>query len=103
VTATIPVIAVDGLAKTYGSVAALKGISFTIEPGEVFGLLGPDGAGKSSLMQILAGVLRPNGGSATVAGQDVIAQPEAVKSRIGFMPQGLGLNLYDSLSVLEII
>ena len=101
VTATIPVIAVDGLAKTYGSVAALKGISFTIGPGEVFGLLGPDGAGKSSLMQILAGVLRPNGGSATVAGQDVIAQPEAVKSRIGFMPQGLGLNLYDSLSVLE--
>ncbi len=91
----------DDLAKTYGSAAALQGISFTIRAGEVFGLLGPDGAGKSSLMQILAGVLRPNGGSATVAGQDVIAQPEAIKSRIGFMPQGLGLNLYDNLSVLE--
>jgi ABC-2 type transport system ATP-binding protein len=101
VTETIPVIEVKDLAKTYGSAAALQGISFSIRAGEVFGLLGPDGAGKSSLMQILAGVLRPNGGSATVAGRDVTAQPEAVKTRIGFMPQGLGLNLYDNLSVLE--
>jgi ABC-type multidrug transport system ATPase subunit len=101
VTQTPPIIAVHDLAKMYGTSPAVRGISFTIRAGEVFGLLGPDGAGKSSLMQILAGVLRPNGGAATVAGQDVVANPEAVKTRIGFMPQGLGLNLYDNLSVQE--
>jgi ABC-type multidrug transport system ATPase subunit len=101
VTESPPVIAVHEITKRYGSSPAIQGISFTIRAGEVFGLLGPDGAGKSSLMQILAGVLRPNGGSATVAGQDVVADPEAVKNRIGFMPQGLGLNLYDNLSVQE--
>ncbi len=101
VTETPPIIAVHDLAKMYGTSPAVRGISFTIRAGEVFGLLGPDGAGKSSLMQILAGVLRPNGGAATVAGQDVVADPEAVKTRIGFMPQGLGLNLYDNLSVQE--
>ena len=101
VTETPPIIAVHDLAKMYGTSPAIQGISFTIRAGEVFGLLGPDGAGKSSLMQILAGVLRPNGGAATVAGQDVVADPEAVKTRIGFMPQGLGLNLYDNLSVQE--
>ena len=101
VTETPPIIAVHDLAKMYGTSPAIQGISFTIRAGEVFGLLGPDGAGKSSLMQILAGVLRPNGGAATVAGKDVVADPEAVKTRIGFMPQGLGLNLYDNLSVQE--
>jgi ABC-type multidrug transport system ATPase subunit len=101
VTEPPPLIAVHDLAKRYGPLPALQGISFSIRAGEVFGLLGPDGAGKSSLMQILAGVLRPNGGSATVAGQDVATDPEAVKIRIGFMPQGLGLNLYDNLSVRE--
>jgi ABC-type multidrug transport system ATPase subunit len=101
VTQTTPIIAVHDLAKMYGTSPAIQGISFTIRAGEVFGLLGPDGAGKSSLMQILAGVLRPDGGAATVAGKDVVADPEAVKNRIGFMPQGLGLNLYDNLSVQE--
>jgi ABC-type multidrug transport system ATPase subunit len=101
VTETPPIIAVHDLAKMYGTSPAVRGISFTIRAGEVFGLLGPDGAGKSSLMQILAGVLRPDGGAATVAGKDVVADPEAVKNRIGFMPQGLGLNLYDNLSVQE--
>ncbi len=101
VTEPPPIIEVHDLAKNYGASPAIQGISFTIRAGEVFGLLGPDGAGKSSLMQILAGVLRPHGGAATVAGQDVVADPEAVKTRIGFMPQGLGLNLYDNLSVQE--
>jgi len=67
----------------------------------VFGLLGPDGAGKSSIIQMLTGVLTPSGGKAQVAGWDVFANPEPVKALIGYMPQGLGLNLYDALSVDE--
>ncbi len=101
VTGPPPIIEVHELAKSYRQSPAVQGISFAIQAGEVFGLLGPDGAGKSSLMQMLSGVLRPSSGEATVAGHDVIADPEAVKSRIGYMPQGLGLNLYDNLSVQE--
>lgn len=67
----------------------------------MFGLLGPDGAGKSSIIQMLTGVLTPSGGEAQVAGWDVFANPEPVKALIGYMPQGLGLNLYDALSVDE--
>ena len=65
------------------------------------GLIGPDGAGKTSVLQILAGVLGADAGTASVAGVDVVRDPEAVKHLIGYMPQGLGLNLYDSLTVAE--
>ena len=98
------VIQVNGLQKQYGrmrAVQAVKGVSFAVEKGQVFGLIGPDGAGKTSILQILAGVLRANGGKATLAGIDVIDKPEQVKNIIGYMPQGLGLNLYDSLTVEE--
>jgi ABC-2 type transport system ATP-binding protein len=80
----------------------VDGVSFAIARGEVFGLIGPDGAGKTSVLQILAGVLRADRGSAArIAGIDAIADPEAAKDRIGYMPQGLGQNLYDSLTVEE--
>jgi len=97
------VIDVRGLARTYrrGRVRAVRDVSFRVAPGEVFGLIGPDGAGKTSVLQILAGVLRPDAGEAHVAGVDVRRDPEAVKSRIGYMPQGLGLSLYDTLTVEE--
>lgn len=92
---------VHNLSKSYRQVPAVHQVSFEVEKGEVFGLLGPDGAGKSSIIQMLTGVLAPDGGKALVAGRDVCADPEAVKPLIGYMPQGLGLNLYDALSVDE--
>src|SRR3990170_2749511 len=93
------VIDIAGLSKGYRRVEAVRGVSFAVYPGEVFGLLGPDGAGKSTIIQVLAGVLLPSRGAASVAGIDVLRDPEGVKARIGYMPQGLGLNLYDDLTV----
>ncbi len=97
------VIRVAGLHKRYsrGKVHAVRGVSFDVHRGRVLGLIGPDGAGKTSIIQILAGVLSADDGRASVAGIDVRRQPERVKPLIGYMPQGLGLNLYDSLSVAE--
>ena len=95
------VIDIAGLSRQYGRVEAVRGVSFTVRRGEVFGLLGPDGAGKSTIIQVLAGVLLPSRGAASVAGIDVLRDPEGVKARIGYMPQGLGLNLYDDLTVDE--
>jgi len=96
-------LAVRNLCRSYrrGRVRAVSDVSFEVPRGEVFGLIGPDGAGKTSVLQVLAGVLRADSGAARVAGVDVIRNPEAVKEAIGYMPQGLGLNLYDSLTVQE--
>jgi len=99
-----PAIEVGRLVRFYGrrkSVQALRDVSFQVGRGEIFGLIGPDGAGKTSIIQVLAGVLKAHGGSAKVAGKDAIARPEAVKKLVGYMPQGLGVNLYESLSVEE--
>ena len=102
---TTPVLEVRGLSRFYGRrrhrIEAVRRVSLSVGRGEIFGLIGPDGAGKTSIIQILAGVLSADGGSASVAGIDVAADPEAVKRRIGYMPQGLGINLYDSLTVDE--
>jgi len=97
------VIRVQDLAKRYrrGRIEALKGVSFEVHKGQVLGLVGPDGAGKTSILQILAGVLSSDGGGAWVAGIDVRSRPEPVKEIIGYMPQGIGLNLYDTLTVKE--
>ncbi len=101
ITTGTPLIEVVGLAKRYRRVEAVSDVSLVIYPGEIFGLLGPDGAGKSTIMQVLAGVLWPDRGHAVVEGIDVLRDPERVKARIGYMPQGLGLNLYDDLTVDE--
>src|SRR5512144_1723420 len=98
------VLDVRDLRRSYGRfrrVDAVRGVSFSVRRGEIFGLIGPDGAGKTSIIQTLAGVLRPHAGSASVNGLDVVAQAERVKTRVGYMPQGLGSNLYDSLTVEE--
>ncbi|MEW6326563.1 MAG: ATP-binding cassette domain-containing protein [Thermodesulfobacteriota bacterium] len=100
-----PVIKVENLCKHYGRrkrvVEAICDVSFIVNRGEIFGLIGPDGAGKTSIIQILAGVLSASRGQATVAGVDVISNPEGIKGIVGYMPQGLGLNLYDNLSAAE--
>jgi ABC-2 type transport system ATP-binding protein len=94
---------VEDLQKAYarGRIKAVDGVSFNVHKGRVYGLIGPDGSGKTSVLQVLAGVLAADAGRAEVAGIDVRRQPEAVKPLIGYMPQGLGLNLYDTLSVAE--
>ncbi len=98
-----PVAQAVRLCKRYGRREALREVSIAVAPGELYGLIGPDGGGKSSLMKALAGVLSCEGGSVQVLGRRIASEreAEAVKDRIGFMPQGLGLNLYPNLSVEE--
>lgn len=97
------VVRVSGLVKRYKQHLAVDGLDVTVHRGEIYGLIGPDGAGKSSVMKALAGVLQYDGGSAEVFGTVVDSEraAEQVKPRIGFLPQGLGLNLYPELSVEE--
>jgi ABC-2 type transport system ATP-binding protein len=90
----VDTIAVEGLEKRYGSVAALAGISFGVREGEVFGLLGPNGAGKSTTVRILCTLTRPDAGSAQVAGHDVRRSPGAVRRSIGYVPQESGVDTY---------
>src|SRR5512147_627963 len=89
--------------KRYKKHVAVNGVDLTIKKGEMYGLIGPDGAGKSSLMQANAGVLSYEGGTVEVFGATVNSEQSAeqIKSKIGFLPQGLGLNLYPDLSVEE--
>lgn len=89
--------------KRYRDVSAVSGINLSVNQGEMVGLLGPDGAGKSSLMKALAGIMSYEAGSIDVLGirLDSETAAEQVKHRIGFMPQGLGLNLYPELTVEE--
>ncbi|MGV8075305.1 MAG: ATP-binding cassette domain-containing protein [Syntrophobacteraceae bacterium] len=98
-----PVVAVRGLVKNYGKQQAVRGIDLDVRPGEIYGLIGPDGAGKSSLMKTVAGVNSFDNGSVDVFGIRVDSEKaaERIKDRTGFMPQGLGLNLYPELSVEE--
>lgn len=98
-----PVVRVQDFVKRYRKQMAVDGASLSIDRGEIYGLIGPDGAGKSSLMKAIAGVLSFDGGTLHVFGEkiDSEAAAERVKGRLGFMPQGLGLNLYPELSVEE--
>ena len=93
------VIRAQGLRRTFGDCVAVDGIDLEVAPGEIFGLVGPDGAGKSTTMRLLTGILRPTAGSATVADCDVQRDPERLKDRIGYMSQRFGL--YPDLTVAE--
>jgi ABC-2 type transport system ATP-binding protein len=83
-----PMIQTTQLTKLYGRNAAVDGISFRVEPGEVLGFLGPNGAGKSTTMKMIAGFLTPSSGSVEVCGHDVVAAPKAAKRLIGYLPEG---------------
>src|SRR5450631_2838032 len=85
--------------KGEGTVRALDGVSFEASHGELTALVGPDGAGKTTLMRLAAGLLRADAGSLTVLGEDVAADPQRVQDRISYMPQRFGL--YDDLTVAE--
>ncbi|MCX7822840.1 MAG: ATP-binding cassette domain-containing protein [Syntrophobacterales bacterium] len=103
VSASSIVVKVWQLSKAYRNHRAIENVSLEIRRGEIFGLIGPDGAGKSTLMKIVAGVLSFDKGTVRVFDIDLNSETSAerIKQRIGFMPQGLGLNLYADLSVEE--
>ena len=92
-------IEVNNISKSYGRVQALCDVSFSVDKGEVFGLIGPDGAGKTSLFRILCTLLLPDAGTATVDGFDVVRQMKDIRKRVGYMPGRF--SLYQDLTVEE--
>src|SRR5688572_9590746 len=96
-TAAVPAIDVRGLSRRFGGFVAVDDLSFTVARGEIFGFLGSNGAGKSTTIRMLCGLLRPTSGTAFVDGIDVGREPEAVKQRIGYMSQRF--SLYELLTV----
>ena len=93
------VIKTNNLTKKFGDFTAVDNITFEVKTGEIFGFLGANGAGKTTAMRILCGLLSPTTGEATVAGFDVYKESESIKKQIGYMSQKF--SLYDNLTVLE--
>lgn len=92
-------IVADRLSKRFGAVAALTDVSLTVERGEMFGLIGPDGAGKTTAIRVFCGLLRPDGGSVRVLGRDPVAEHAAVTGVVGYLSQRF--SLYGDLSIDE--
>lgn len=88
-----------GLTKRFENVLAVNDLTLSVGAGEIFGLVGPDGAGKTTTIRMMAGIMRPDAGEITIAGCDVIKDPEAVKFQISYMPQRFGL--YEDLTADE--
>lgn len=93
------IIQLDGISKSFGNTRALEDISGVIHEGRLTGLVGPDGAGKTTLMRMMAGLLEPDAGRLQVAGMDPVREGDALAESVGYMPQRFGL--YEDLSVLE--
>jgi len=89
----------SGLIKVFGDNTAVDRLDLEVASGELFGLVGPDGAGKTTIMRLFSGILAPTGGEAWVAGHSILREPEAIKEKIGYMPQRFGL--YEDLTVME--
>ncbi len=90
---------VQGLRKAFGEVVAVDGLDLEVAPGEIVGVVGPDGAGKTTTLRMLCGILRPDAGEVWVAGHDAVRDPEGVKARIGYVPQRF--SLHRDLTVAE--
>jgi ABC-2 type transport system ATP-binding protein len=87
------------LTKKFKDIVAVDGLELAVRPGEIFGMVGPDGAGKTTTIRMLAAIMDPSAGRATVAGYDTVRQPEQIKRHIGYMAQRF--NLYGDLTVME--
>lgn len=92
-------IEVQHISKSYGTVQALRDVSFAVERNEIFGLIGPDGAGKSTLFRLIATLLTPDSGNATIDGLDSVRDYRQIRTRVGYMPGRF--SLYPDLSVEE--
>jgi ABC-2 type transport system ATP-binding protein len=97
--AAAAMIEVSALAKRFGALQAVVDLSFAVQSGEIFGLVGPDGAGKTTTLRMLASVMQPDAGSIVIDGIDVLALPEQAKRHVSYMPQRFGL--YEDLTVDE--
>jgi len=93
------VIETENLTRAFKNVVAVDGLNLSVQRGEIFGLVGPDGAGKTTTIRLLVAIMDPTDGQARVFGYDTVQQPEPIKRRIGYMAQRF--NLYGDLSVLE--
>jgi ABC-2 type transport system ATP-binding protein len=98
-TQTDPAVHTDKLTKVFGVVKAVDGVTFDINRGEVFGVLGPNGSGKTTTIRMLCGLLTPTSGAATVVGFEVRTQSEEIRRNIGYMSQRFGM--YDDMTVAE--
>ena len=94
-----PIIETHGLTRRFGALTAVDHLDLSVARGEIFGLVGPDGAGKTTTLRMLCGLMDPTEGSARVAGHDVTRESQAVKDQIGYMAQRFGL--YADLTVEE--
>src|SRR5580765_6842722 len=92
-------ISVQNISKSYNKVIAVENISFEVNKGELFGLIGPDGAGKTTIFRILTTLLLPNDGSGKVSGLDIIKDYKAIRKTVGYMPGKF--SLYQDLTVQE--
>lgn len=90
---------VDSVHKSFGSVAAVRGVSFELQPGQIAGLLGPNGAGKTTTIRMIAGFLMPDAGRVTIGGHDTADAPAAARARLGYLPEGNPL--YPEMRVTE--
>src|SRR3954452_22429815 len=88
-----------GLTKRFGDVSAVDAMTLEVNEGEIFGLVGPDGAGKTTTMRLLTSIMRPSAGDAWVAGHHVQKEAESIRDQIGYMSQQFGL--YADLTVME--
>lgn len=95
----MPAVSVENIKKSYGEVEALKGLSFDVDKGEIFGIIGPDGAGKTTLFRILTTLILADSGSASVDGLDVVKDYKEIRKNVGYMPGRF--SLYQDLSVEE--
>ena len=93
------IICADRLTRTFDKMVALKELDLCIEPGEILGLVGPDGAGKTTALRLMEAVMRPSSGNVRVAGFDSVKQAESIRAHVGYMPQRF--SLYPDLNVLE--
>jgi ABC-2 type transport system ATP-binding protein len=94
-----PIIVTRSLSRSFGGIKAVDNLSLTINKGEMFGLVGPDGAGKTTAIRLFCGILAPTSGTATVLGYDVVRQPDSIKKEIGYLSQRF--SLYGDLSIDE--